>query len=303
MIMTRSTKKAEDSFRLRIDFTGICLYLWAADRKSITVVLPDAAQKPGKRLEHPDGTRAEPHAGYLRFDLKNLATGVAFGEDDGDTEVPSYEAVHRFQFEDLDLALPLGDEIGGPLDLPNLDVFAPVRRPLRSLDDEKPPKSVLMRMRLDGGCFTTKKVSIDWKIDGDLHPDARMTKFRVHGTVVWERMLSGTGLDVVLSRFGGAETARIPLLARPLSNKATPEIRLKIANLCSNPLEWPELETRAVPGPDVDFKWLYRLFEPCPDNNGAAYPEHLCPVPEPILRKEVEQGDLDDCYGVQATRR
>ena len=302
--MTRATRKAEEKFRLRIDLTGICLYLWAVDRKSLTVVMPDAARRPPSHvLRHPDGTPAAPHVGYLRFDLKNLVTGLVSGDQEGENGSPSYEAVHRFQFEELKLGLPEGDEVRGALGLPNADVFAPVRRAMRSLDDERPPNFVLMRMRLDGGSVRTKEVSIDWKIDGYLHPDARMTRFRAHGTVVWERELSGTGLEVVLSRFGGAETARIPLRALPPRKGATPEIRLKIANLCSNPLEWSELDTPVVPGPDVDFKWLYRLLEPCPDNGGASYPPHLCPVPEPILRRERKEGDLDDCYGMQATRR
>ena len=50
-----------------------------------------------------------------------------------------------------------------------------------------------------------------------------------------------------------------PLTLKPSAGRDL--IELKIANLCEdNPLEWKEFENR-LQKDDVDFKWLYRLFE------------------------------------------
>jgi hypothetical protein len=302
--MTIPTREAEDKFILRIEITGLCLYLWAEDRKSVTLVMPDAGiRRPLPLPDHPDGTAAVPHAGYLRFDLKNLDTQVKYEEGTLPDDLPSYEVVHRFQHEELVLSLPGDAPIKGLLQLPDARVFAPVRRPKPTLTSNPPPRDVLMRTRLAGGDgdLSSNVESIEWKIDGDLHPEGKQIKLKIGGQVTWEQTLSGTGLDVVLSRFDGTGKVTIPLRARKEADGIIPEILLKLANLCENPLEWPELATPPNPVPDSDFKWLYRLLERRPETNPVEYPDHLCPVPEPILRPDMNEGDLQDCFGLQVT--
>jgi hypothetical protein len=295
--MSPSTPATMEEFRLRIDLTGICLYLWDKDEKAVTVLMPDARADPGNPPTHPDGTLAVPHAGYLRFDMKNLA-GVPFDEDTQDDQIPSYEVVHRFNCEDFLLPLSDDDEITGDLGLPRAGEFAPVLRADPHLKDAVPPDTVLMRMRLVGGTFITNFESMDWRIGGDLRQDARQTKLHIGGQVTWHRTLPASVLDLILERFDGSGTVTIRLQAKPADDGVN-EICLKIANLCGNPLEWPDLETPVQALPDVDFKWLYRLLELRPDIPPADFPDYLCPVPEPILKPEHEQGDLQDCFGLQ----
>lgn len=304
--MTAADRKGDDEFRLIISLTGICLYLWSADRSSVTFVMPDARRKKGvKPPKHPDGSPTVPHAGYLRFDLKNLHTGVEYMEPAPDVDdrelIPTYEVVHRFQREELVLNLPDGEPIEGKLNLPDASEFAPVRQPISGLEDRTPPEIVLMRTRLVGGSFRTATENLPWKIDGDLREDDKTTRLSIGGAVTWERTLRGTGMDIVLSRFDGGGVVKIPLRALRSTPEAVPEIRLKIANLCGNPLEWPELDVPPEPVPDLDFKWLYTLLEPRPGFDGEKFPKYLCPVPEPVLGAVQEEGDLQDCFGVQVT--
>jgi hypothetical protein len=314
--MTRPAREAEVEFTLRIDFTGICLYLWGEERKHVTVVMPDAAIRSGKLPRpHPDGTPAAPHAGYVRFDLRNLATQVTYDEPRHSVDNPSYEVVHRFRDEELVLSVRPGDgrhgepglpsdgQVGGEIGLPDLPEFAPVRKPLAGLEADPPPRGVLMRTKIVGGSFRTPREVLQWKIDGDLRPDQKMTRPDLGGDVIWERTLRGAGIDVTLTRFDGKGTVKIPLVPVPPRRAATPEIRLKVANLCSNPLEWPELDIPRDAVPDVDFKWLYRLLEPRANVSADEFPTYLCPVPEPVRRPDERQGDRQDCFGLQVTRR
>jgi hypothetical protein len=251
----------------------------------------------------------------VRLDLRNLATRVTYDEPRRSVENPSYEVVHRFQDEELVLSvrhgdgrdgqagLPPHDEVGGEIGLPDLRKFAPVRKPIAGLENDPPPPGVLMRTRLVGGSFRTPREVLKWKIDGDLRRDQKMTRPDLGGDVIWERTLRGAGLDVTLTRFDGKGTVRIPLIPVPPRKGAKPEIRLKVANLCGNPLEWPELDVPREAVPDVDFKWLYRLLERRPDVDPVEFPDHLCPVPEPVRKRDEKQGDRQDCFGLQVMRR
>jgi hypothetical protein len=314
--MTRRARNADIEFTLRIDFTGICLYLWGKEREYVTVVMPDAAIRSGKLPSpHPDGTPAAPHAGYVRLDLRNLATQVTYDEPRRSVEDPSYEVVHRFRNEELVLSVRHGDgrdgqaglpparEVGGEIGLPDLPEFAPVRRPIAGLENDPPPRGVLMRTRIVGGSFRTPREVLKWKIDGDLREDQKMTKPDLGGDIIWERTLRGAGMDVVLSRFDGKGTVRIPLVPVAPRKGATPEIRLKVANLCSNPLEWPELDIPRDAVADVDFKWLYRLLEPRDNVSVDDFPKYLCPVPEPVRQPDEDEGERQDCFGLQVTRQ
>lgn len=297
-----------ESFRLAIEMTGICLYVWEPDSGELTVFMPDARRTEDPFARHPDGTAAVPHAAYLRFDLKNLDTGVEHGGQAGSGESPSYEVVHRFQRENLVLNIPDDGGVNGSLGLPDFRAFAPVLQPKPALYDPVPPAGVVMRMRLTGGeiftrenAFRANSERIHWKIDGDLHPEKKQTAGPFEGEVVWQRMLTGKGIELALSQFGKNRAVTIPLIARD-ANGEIPEIRLKLANLCGNPLEWDELASPPQPVIDVDFKWLYRLMELRSEFLGQ-YPNHLCPVPEPILVPNGNEGDLQDCFGAQAARR
>ncbi|HEX8242460.1 MAG TPA: hypothetical protein VF541_03145, partial [Longimicrobium sp.] len=209
-------------FRLELEIAGICLFHWAGDRKRINLYMPDARKRPSqsKTPRHPDSQVAVPHVGYLRFDLRNLAnetTGVdAATRADDDT--PAYEVVHRFEREELHLDLlpdggfPGADgPIGGALDVPNFNEFAPVMEPIPQLNNSKPPAVVLMRSTLLGGEFNTVHDEVEWRIPGDLSNTGRGVRRKIGGEVLWSRELEGDGIMLRLAQFGGGGEVRIPL--------------------------------------------------------------------------------------------
>ncbi|MBW3629546.1 MAG: hypothetical protein KY464_09630, partial [Gemmatimonadetes bacterium] len=72
------------SFELRVKFSGLCLFLVHSDTKRVAVVMPDCRRNgPNPPDQHLDGEPAEPHVGYLRFDLANLSTAAAGVERQG----------------------------------------------------------------------------------------------------------------------------------------------------------------------------------------------------------------------------
>src|SRR5262245_35883021 len=90
------------SFDLRIEFSGLCLFVVHPEGQQVGVAVADALQHSSKEtMKHSDGSAAEPHAGYLRFDLGNLLPGVTPASNN--SESPFNEAVHRFNREWLEI--------------------------------------------------------------------------------------------------------------------------------------------------------------------------------------------------------
>src|SRR5690349_22571337 len=80
---------------------------------------------------HADDTPAAPHAGYLRFDLANLVPDGSLATMPSAYGGPTFEGIHRFDREQLEIVIP--DEQGdfGNLDnvrLPRFADFAPVKQ-------------------------------------------------------------------------------------------------------------------------------------------------------------------------------
>jgi hypothetical protein len=306
--MTPQDVATEKTFRLEITFTGLALYQWEPDRKTVAVIMPDARrpEAASTAVLHPDNAEAVHHVGYLRFDLKNLATGATGVATAAARGGPSFEIVHRFNRERLDLDLPATEvEIAGELHLPDFGDFAPVLEPKPGLLTNAPPSEVLMRTELVGGEFISAPDNVDWKIEGKLRPDGQTITKSYGGDVFWSRELPGDGVTLRLIAFTpGTETIEIPLIATWEEDHDMPSIRLKIANLCDNPMEWQEIETPRRPGPDNDFRWHYRLMQLQGTFSAQEFPPELCPIPTPDLTGgPLKEGDLTECFGVQRTRK
>jgi hypothetical protein len=291
------------SFELRIEITGLCLYL-EHDRTHVTVVMPDARRVPiegsdggfANPAPHADETPAAPHAGYLRFDIANLfPDGSTLGTIPSAYSGPTFEGVHRFDRERVDFLIP--DQPGdvGNLDsvrLPRFAEFAPAKQPRAALADLENP-GVLMFTSLQGGTWFSNTEG-SWSLTGELgRPNETDTKIvNLGGIVHWSRPVSGDRLVIRLTRRGG-QTREITLFPTPGVN---PHIELKLANLCAdNPLEWDEFAMHMIRVADVDFKWLYRLLELKPTFPAERYLEHFLPHPKPFGVDR--QGLIQDCFG------
>jgi hypothetical protein len=274
------------SFELRVDFAGICIYVRHPERNQVAVLMPDA-RKGRVDLVHEDeltGKEAEPHAGYLRFDLASLGAGAGLavpgGEDD---DGPAFEGVHRFDRQVLHFGM---DEVAGTgpanLHLPDFGTFAPTLEPRPDLFS-KDPATLLMRTTLKGGTLTTVPGKQNWGVPMRLHPNA---PYPLHqgffaGTVRWVAEVPGAEITVTVANFDGTAPARLVL--RPVQQPdGKMAVRLKVANLCCNALEWEWVSQPDGRGPDVDFKWLYRLLQPESGTYAMLLNRKKFPVPEEI---------------------
>lgn len=290
------------TFRLEVEFTGLCHYLIHPDNRQIGIVMPDG------RLSKTTGCTKPPydkppfkddlvcHVGYLRYNLAD--TGANVGTS-GDINDPSFEVVHRFDFDDLDFGLGFDESLADPqVAVPDVSDFAPRVTPIKGLFGETPPDSLLMRTILRGGKVTSKPTGALWKLNGCLHPDGNETTGNFAGSVLWQRLVFADELAIRLSTWAGVEKTVIRL--RPSGRERV--VKLKIANLCAdNPLEWPELFPRMFTADaDNDFKWFYFLWR---DGRGdfktilQGCSERLLPVPVPYR----SHGDVENCTGSKRT--
>src|SRR5262245_5873137 len=100
----KKTKKPK-GFELRIEFSGLCLFVVSKKQKKVTVLLPDARRHPNiETMYHEDKSEAVPHAGYLRFDLGDALPGIEPAPNN--SVGPRNEGLHRFDREEVDLGLP-----------------------------------------------------------------------------------------------------------------------------------------------------------------------------------------------------
>ena len=297
------------SFELRVQFSGVCLYARHPQQRTITVVMPDARGR--DVLKHIDQSEAEPHVGYLRFDLANLDTHVQGAQSEA-IDSPAYEVVHRFDREQVELDVggapaPVGGEPG----VPDFDDFAPVLEVSPDVLEPRPPETVLMRMTLSGGTIDPLLDDDKWTIPRPLAPNSpggtrsAPSESAFGGVVEWTREVHGNGLTIRLRRFKDGRTVTIPLRPTTLPGDV-PAIAVKIANLCAkNPLEWEELPERLVTNEDADFRWLYKLLRLRPDQAGVTFPpEHL---PTPVLVRAAApagsrfEGSAQNCFGGRIT--
>ncbi|HLL48252.1 MAG TPA: hypothetical protein VK399_16240, partial [Longimicrobiaceae bacterium] len=183
------------SFELRVEFAGICLYLIHPDTERVAVVMPDCRRNKVDVLEHLDkDPAAEPHAGYLRFDLACLGGVLPGVTPGGGTGAPPYEGIHRFDMQEVDFGLGAAGSIDTDdkhFVLPDFRRFAPDLEPRPDLFAANPGTPPLMRMVLRGGKMRglgrrNWKVSKFPESSGDEHVGF------FAGHVVWTRPVEGT---------------------------------------------------------------------------------------------------------------
>lgn len=295
-------------FTLEVSFEGLCLYVLHPDGGRAAVIMPDARLRENDvvpRFHLGNKEKAEPHVGYVRFNLANLAELPALdpplpeGVDRKFRDGPEYEVVHRFDHQVLhlggiepaamkvDLAVPDFRELAKDLEL----------RP-ELFQAEQDDRVVLFRTVLEGGELTSvRSVKGDeqdnnerqqWEFQQPFGaPDDYVGEFDT--SVVWRREVAADAVPVRITDLAGNVQAAFWL--RPTQPGGT--VALKVANLCAvNPLEWEEMEARKPSTEDKDFKWLYRLFRP---KDGVSWEEYLedkeLPAPKRIGTLVSQNGD------------
>ena len=320
---------ASQEFELRISLIGVMMHAFNTTGTKLAVVLPDARLvDPADPLPpHPGDTEpAEAHAGYLRFNLRNLAHTADLGAvPEWEPEDPEYEVVHRFDGERLELELPQGATPGegrnDPYDpvaladgtaiegwnelmVPDLEGVAPILEPRPEVLAPDPIDGVVMRMDLSGGRIAIAAPNaVSWKFSKALRPsgtsDTEAYSGEFGGEVVWRRTLRTEGILLRLRRADGSTRVAIPL--RPTGEGDGRQITLKISNLCKlNPLEWPELPQRDDMQRDEDSKWVYRLMRVRDASHAPQLASTSLPVPERV-NPLADEGKRIACLPVRAT--
>jgi hypothetical protein len=298
-------------FDLEVEFAGLCMYVPSSDGKEVTVLLPDARKNKldptFAKPHHADKTSGIPHAGYVRFDLKNLMDAIPTNNvqiPEGDKlNGPRYEVVHRLirnglEKEEIDFGLPDPDANAAAmeidLDLPHSEKFATVLQVIPEAYNGA-HKNLLARTVLKGGKLVAEGKGAEYAFSRQLAPgNAKNHSGKFAGFATWTRKVEGEQLTLTIT---GPEEDPVEIRLKPDgSNK----IVLKIANLCSdNPLEWNEFGSDdPVRDRDEDFKWLYSLLQP---TNNASWKDLLggTPLPVPELNRLAPPGlGLTECMGV-----
>lgn len=296
-------------FNLEVEFSGLCLYVVSQKLDSdgkpvfdgekpviekVGVLMPDARRRMGfDPPKHLDETLAEPHVGYIRLNLANLVHVIPPGTDTDYRERPEYELLHRFnrQVLDFDGTFEAGT-MEASLQIPDLGCISKKLKRIPKLFEADPPPELLMRTVLVGGNLQSMKVPAEeWIIPRRL--DRCLDKpygGKFASWVKWTRSVVSETVEVRITGFGATEP-QATFLLRPAEGEDT--VSVKIANLCAyNPLEWMEMNPRRVAGPDLDFKWFYKLVTP-----EVPYAELLqddkLPVPEPTGNSPVT--GAEDC--------
>jgi hypothetical protein len=278
-------------FELRVEFSGLCLFVVSGDGRRVGVVMPDARKRPNvTTMRHSDDTVAVPHVGYLRFDLGDFVEAIPTAVPGG--AGPRYEIVHRFDRETLDLGLGVERAAIGVNELLFPDFRAIDKRftLLPGLFSDAPPDQLLMRTVLTGGSFTSHSGGSNWSFPTIATEAGSPYQGQFANFAVWTRTIDHDSLTISITPFKHARSTSFQL--RPKDGV----LQLKIANLCAhNPLEWPELKLRTIAGDeDLDFKWLYRLM-----SNAEVAPSGLNDeLPVPVLDRTSGVAGLDwDCTG------
>jgi|SRR5215204_3070997 len=287
---------------LSVEFAGICLYLIHPEKKSVAVLMPTALPSPDGRIstKDEDGDDAARHVAYVRMNLANLDPNVPPGlVADG----PQFEVVRQLRRAEIRLEPESSENFirVEPLPLPDLSVYRgkiELKKDLFADKDrfaDNPPAELQARMMLRGGTLaaTVASGSISPPKPGP-DPDWDKSEFNWAGSVRWTCTVPGDSLTVRIVGFdGGAETSlRLVPVVRPTGRV----IELKIANLCeTNPLEWRDFEQKHV-REDVDFKWLFRLYDPIGAPSIRAALNRPLPYPR-LARRGARTAGNQGCTG------
>jgi len=256
-----SSGQVQNGVTLSVEFAGICLYVVDRQQRNVSVLMPVADGRVDEK--HEDKTNGIRHVPYLLADLANISPGVPAGlAGDG----PQFGVVRRLSREEI-LFEP--EERGGitlqpdPLPLPDLTVYKSVIRlkddPLAPIGrGERPELNV--RTILRGGTLVATTVVESSTRSGPPGQDPDWDKDPADwaGSIKWTRPISGNSLTIRIRNWDTGKETPLTLTVPPDGRQV---IELKVAILCDeNPLEWKEFKRR-FQKEDVDFKWLFRLFE------------------------------------------
>jgi len=295
--MSKSSKSldAPESFELRIEFSGLCLFVVDNESQQVGILMPDARRTPSmEAMQHIDGSDAVPHAGYLRFDLGDME-GAKVPRGSNTISGPRYEAVHRFNCEELDLGLgnAESDVDASELTFPDFGEIDNTLKLKPGMFGGSPPKELLMRTKLTGGKFTTHSGGSNWTFPDIVNRQGNLYQGQFANYATWTGKINAPSVTLTITPFGNG-VAPTSLTLRPKEKGGV--VLLKVVNLCAeNPLEWDALKIRTIEGEeDADFKWLYDLL----DNTGSVLPAPGDQLPIPILdRSSGAAGEEQDCTG------
>jgi len=288
------------SFELRVEFSGLCLYLPTPRGDQAAILMPDGRRRSAD-LMHADDEPAEPHVGYLRFNLANL-NSAAEGIDPRLTpNEPPYEVIHRFGRHVLDFGLDDPQPMDIRLPLPDFREFAPSLVLKPGLFGEAPDPTLLLRTIIAGGSLGAQEGNRNWRIPNTLNPGGQEVSGQFAGSIMWTRTVDQDSLNLRIHSFDGFKEVVIPLHPTPDADGQA-VILLKVANLCAyNPLEWEDMNPQDASGPDKDFRWLYRLVEPREGGElGDVLKGAPLPVPHPA-EDEPSPAGREHCIGGRIT--
>ncbi len=291
-------------FDLEVEFSGLCLFVVHTSGEQVAILMPDARrrddQDPG---HHVDGDEAKAHVGYVQFNLANLADlagavpAIPHGVPTPHRHPPEYEVVHRFDRQVLDFGDAFQPEtMRIALNVPDFSDFAPELALRPDLFTSSPSGDVLLtRTVLRGGNLVVSKPLEPFQFPAPFGKPDHEGLFA--SSVKWTRRVETDTLSIGITGFGD-HPQQGPVHAAFTLQPAAPgeKVTLKVANLCAeNPLDWRELESREANAKDLDFKWLYRLFEPV----GTTWEALLAKMPDgklpvPHLKKPSVSG-VNDC--------
>ena len=272
--------KAANDVTLSIEFAGLCLYVIHRERATVpgeppppashvTVLMPTCVPTDRISAKHEDGETGARHVPYLLMDLANLDPRVTPGPvGDG----PHFEVVRRLRREEILFTLmegPVIELVPDPLPLPDLSVYKPAIGLKEGVFSDPPPndlRELNVRTILRGGTLEATTTGGSGRANVGIGHGRDWDKFEVDwaGSIKWTRTIKKEVLDqtpftIGIRSWETGEITRLPLT--PVQRNGGQVIELKIADLCeTNPLEWKEFEPRFEKD-DVDFKWLFRLFD------------------------------------------
>ena len=283
------------SFELRVELSGLCLFVTDGDRPKVAVLMPDARLKEGATLKALDNSDAKAHVGYLRFDLANLDSGAVGASLPASKDVtPSFEVVHLLDREEIQFGLDgEASTLDNKLRIPDFTRFADALELNPAHLQASPPAPLLARTFLRGGAVTSTMVEARKYEIAPLDPANAAFSEEYGSQTWWTRTVVGHALTLRLAKFDGSGVVEIPL--RPtLDENGALAITIKLANLCAkNPLEWGSLEPSTIAAPDIDFKWLYTLLQ---KKTGATIVFPPADLPHPDPKWNAGEGILQDCF-------
>jgi len=264
-----ATTKTPSGVTLSVEFAGVCLYV--IDRRqetTVSVLIPTCVPNERVRNHHEDEDVGARHVPYLLMDLANLEPESAKRVRPGFVaDGPRFQVVRRLSREELffepeESQGSVVQLVPDPLPLPDLSVYKPQIKLKVGLDSATPPEELNVRTTLRGGKLTATTIGGPGRSNPAAGQDRDWDKLDADwaGSIIWTRPIPDEPINIRIQSWEpGKENPSLTLWPVPGGDGKV--IKLKIANLCeTNPLEWKEFEHRFQKD-DVDFKWLFRLFE------------------------------------------